>query len=157
MLLFIVGEKAGYRITTKFQYISCYCLSCSARWNISQCSISIHLMLLFIIALFTAIYKPLKFQYISCYCLSSKYVQTNSGVLEISIHLMLLFIEECEEEFDGQLSFQYISCYCLSQSQETTMEICGDFNISHVTVYLVAIFIRPFLSVISIHLMLLFI
>ena len=57
-------------IKTPFQYISCYCLSCSGRMVRATIHISIHLMLLFIPFCIIPPLFHFKFQYISCYCLS---------------------------------------------------------------------------------------
>ena len=136
MLLFIVGEKAGYRITTKFQYISCYCLSCSARWNISQCSISIHLMLLFIFEICSNKQwgvRDFNTSHVTVYRRMRRRVWRTTF---ISIHLMLLFIAVTRNNDGNMWGFQYISCYCLSCCHlYSSFPICY-FNTSHVTVYL---------------------
>ena len=99
--------------TTKFQYISCYCLSHKVlflschhtHFNTSHVTvyliifihlsitlhISIHLMLLFIVSHNSLYFVQLQFQYISCYCLSV-WCRCNINKYKISIHLMLLFI-----------------------------------------------------------------
>ena len=58
--------------------------------------------------------QSIQFQYISCYCLSGTDTR----------------------EFQGNVKFQYISCYCLSSSRLFQSSSIGDFNTSHVTVYL---------------------
>ena len=58
---------------TKFQYISCYCLSFSRPLSLFVTAISIHLMLLFIEGAEFVAQGTNGFQYISCYCLSVFY------------------------------------------------------------------------------------
>ena len=53
--------------------------------------------------------------------------------------------------------FQYISCYCLSVSGVSFSSLFSNFNTSQVTVYRFFLHASVWLSVISIHLMLLFI
>ena len=48
MLLFITSDVNDNVLPKLFQYISCYCLSNPAVYNIAHIHISIHLMLLFI-------------------------------------------------------------------------------------------------------------
>ena len=95
------------------------------------------------------------FQYISCYCLSS--------LLQFIIPCNLFQYISCyclSENFHTykiSSGFQYISCYCLSYTQAVRNAVDRNFNTSHVTVYP-----RPHTTVlrytvISIHLMLLFI
>ena len=114
MLLFIFSTSCFVSNPSKFQYISCYCLSLPY--------LSIY-SLLFV------------FQYISCYCLSSRLALVAVFAV-ISIHLMLLFITFLESKiqtkenfntshvtvyrgvkikFADNDRFQYISCYCLSK------------------------------------------
>ena len=115
MLLFIATVLSNNKVISKFQYISCYCLSI---W-IPPChcikAISIHLMLLFISSSGFNIRRKMSFQYISCYCLSQMYI----------LFSVLSF------------SFQYISCYCLSPILPAVEYKNSNFNTSHVTVYLV--------------------
>ena len=96
--------------------------------------ISIHLMLLFIPVVSGKVTKSSEFQYISCYCLSW-YGPKHHDRLRISIHLMLLFIF----------------------TREDISLVIGNFNTSHVTVYLFCQCQLIHLFKISIHLMLLFI
>ena len=77
--------------------------------------------------------------------------------LDISIHLMLLFICFSNFSFSHSSAFQYISCYCLSSFPLFIVLLYCYFNTSHVTVYLSLPILRHLLSLISIHLMLLFI
>ena len=100
MLLFIFSTSCFVSNPSKFQYISCYCLSLPY--------LSIY-SLLFV------------FQYISCYCLSSRLALVAVFAV-ISIHLMLLFINFPRIQNPDQRKFQYISCYCLSGSKN---QICG--------------------------------
>ena len=117
-----------------FQYISCYCLSTTFTSNNGE---------------------DVGFQYISCYCLSV--VRNHTAIASfISIHLMLLFINPARQQTQKRQDFntshvtvyrltrkqsrktnrfQYISCYCLSRCQKNMIQY----------------------SLISIHLMLLFI
>ena len=53
----------------------------------------------------------------------------------ISIHLMLLFISTTDSTPSCVSWFQYISCYCLSQKAPYKTVQAVDFNTSHVTVY----------------------
>ena len=56
---------------------------------------------------------------------------------------MLLFIGCFLRGMECRYEFQYISCYCLSLSVSILAFVCGNFNTSHVTVYLnVCIFTR---------------
>ena len=136
MLLFIRPANLSFTLSTKFQYISCYCLSVSARIYYFSKSV---------------------FQYISCYCLSAStasastissnfntshvtvyqwyydsrlftFIDFNTSHVYpeliqkwtmlkcISIHLMLLFIRMAAVGGERSIVFQYISCYCLSVS-----------------------------------------
>ena len=149
----------------------------------SSCSfprilISIHLMLLFIISS-PCLFSPFfKFQYISCYCLSVPFnkflfcyihfntshvtvyrngrVQPNSCKL-ISIHLMLLFINPCDLRRIRSVNFNtsHVTVYLELMENGTFHQ--HDFNTSHVTVYLCQNGTSCNHSIISIHLMLLFI
>ena len=123
MLLFIFKYMAMAGWDTKFQYISCYCLSFPVLFHQFYQDISIHLMLLFIsgVPAFT-IFLP-KFQYISCYCLSLR-PPNIPYTLNISIHLMLLFISAGVKGISNNSIFQYISCYCLSLLGSKN-QICG--------------------------------
>ena len=118
-----------------FQYISCYCLSCSITGTYSGFVISIHLMLLFIFYPLLNSIKNLLFQYISCYCLSKPFAKS----------------------LDGRLHFNtsHVTVYLLSSSQALTN--------SCISIHLMLLFIQilvmhhAFSFLISIHLMLLFI
>ena len=178
MLLFICAVADSESTSTLIQYISCYSLSDSlvfksrlhARFNTSHVTlyqrsrqwsfllteVSIHLMLLFI----------------------SHYNSTLEIIYTVSIHLMLLFIND-KGKFNGsKKQFQYISCYSLSLQAAPLSSEYPCFNTSHVTLYLLIpespVFVRsfqyiscyslslfcsgaPYLAVVSIHLMLLFI
>ena len=157
MLLFIATVLSNNKIISKFQYISCYCLSfLHIEWrNIF-----------------------FRFQYISCYCLSSRTLLFHCLIMHfntshvtvypfpyrqpvlrsvISIHLMLLFIKtfscvhmptdvfqyiscyclsrQSAGHSDRNCIFQYISCYCLSNRRHTVSTKYSHFNTSHVTVY----------------------
>ena len=119
-----------------------------------------------------------KFQYISCYCLSGRSPNINwlqiisihlmllfIGLFiyillwrhKISIHLMLLFIFKDLDTSSVVQWFQYISCYCLSCQNRTSC------NHSIISIHLMLLFIDAFKlfiilnAKISIHLMLLFI
>ena len=84
-------ENLSFTLSTKFQYISCYCLSLCDVAHIITGRISIHLMLLFIKNLEGFGGVLAEFQYISCYCLSQRKIY-KVFTKWISIHLMLLFI-----------------------------------------------------------------
>ena len=92
MLLFISKHFHIYQIFYKFQYISCYSLSCFSRR-----SVIFHIPFQYISCYSLSTQKGIQekrsrtFQYISCYSLSGSAAlsETRSGV---SIHLMLLFI-----------------------------------------------------------------
>ena len=96
------------------------------------------------------------FQYISCYCLSVHSPPRLVGIL-ISIHLMLLFINNETAQVAQEILFQYISCYCLS------LQILSRFTLSvrfqYISCYCLSrwLVLCRFKSLISIHLMLLFI
>ena len=118
-----------------FQYISCYSLSNSTERHEARYQVSIHLILLFILEAMVGIYLN---TFVSIHLMllfiffwtGYPHVQGN-----VSIHLMLLFIlEGVQISMDDSL-FQYISCYSLSR----------------------AVDIMETASVVSIHLMLLFI
>ena len=179
MLLFIATVLSNNKIISKFQYISCYCLSfLHIEWrNIF-----------------------FRFQYISCYCLSSRTLLFHCLIMHfntshvtvypfpyrqpvlrsvISIHLMLLFIKtfscvhmptdvfqyiscyclsrQSAGHSDRNCIFQYISCYCLSKCGISVYVPTLDFNTSHVTVYRSILCKSTYPNYISIHLMLLFI
>ena len=120
--------------TTTFQYISCYCLSsCSSNRDINTSNFNTsHVTVYQRVQLRS---NPVhEFQYISCYCLS--HCQTyNNYTKHISIHLMLLFIISL---INRRIIFWY-------------------FNTSHVTVYRKQQRSTGRFYLISIHLMLLFI
>ena len=98
--------------------------------------VSIHLMLLFIGEKSFDKLLSSMFQYISCYSLSER---------ELLDSIVILV-------------FQYISCYSLSFGFYWCNTLYHRFNTSHVTLYLEALpFYLPALSLVSIHLMLLFI
>ena len=101
-----------------FQYISCYCLSVLLIIWLSNCIISIHLMLLFI----------------------RRWTTWTMNRKIISIHLMLLFIDgDQRDESKGQ-AFQYISCYCLSQAVQLLMQLQDGFQ--YISCYCLSIYSR---------------
>ena len=131
-----LNAVASARMSDSFQYISCYCLS--------VVSAVVAGMILYFNTSHVTVYRFLvciwewhiySFQYISCYCLS----------------------ELREYQPTEQFEFQYISCYCLSSPAFSIFFPIPDFNTSHVTVYPVLSLIWTSHTVISIHLMLLFI
>ena len=178
MLLFIGCGCALYCCWAWFQYISCYCLSPGNELPNSMWFISIHLMLLFIPSskpLFPAVqsfqyiscyclshkeyegwYESIKFQYISCYCLSVTSLYS-IYVMHISIHLMLLFICGTVTGHDRchQISIHLMLLFICRMVSNLDNWIY--FNTSHVTVYPYWKITSYYLSLISIHLMLLFI
>ena len=97
--------------------------------------VSIHLMLLFIGFGRSNILLPKSFQYISCYSLSFWDWPLRKSLI-VSIHLMLLFIRKMADKTCKTCMFQYISCYSLSCK--------GTLS-------------APLYTLVSIHLMLLFI
>ena len=121
--------------TIQFQYISCYCLSCTYSYvssrqrcfNTSHVTVypsSPSLSRLLYVRFNTShvtVYRVAdalalgrdKFQYISCYCLSSRNRRICKR-FKVSIHLMLLFIMVRHIRCNADFEFQYISCYCLS-------------------------------------------
>ena len=128
----------------------------SGRIWIPWSSVSIHLMLLFIEGTLELELEDDAFQYISCYSLSHSGNRTEdySGV---SIHLMLLFIGKELGYGSCEILFQYISCYSLSEMHRVDRKLSRGFNTSHVTLYLRGGGSLWTFSVVSIHLMLLFI
>ena len=112
MLLFIATVLSNNKVISKFQYISCYCLSAIQQLKESK--------KLYFNTSYVTVYPmalevsncSFRFQYISCYCLSPFPVRSHSsdthfntshvtvypaaapevGLYNISIHLMLLFI-----------------------------------------------------------------
>ena len=149
-------RKIFHKRKSQFQYISCYSLS-----------IVLH-CLQFRIPRFNTSHVTL---YLRC-----SWFWINLNV--VSIHLMLLFIND-KGKFNGsKKQFQYISCYSLSLQAAPLSSEYPCFNTSHVTLYLLIpespVFVRsfqyiscyslslfcsgaPYLAVVSIHLMLLFI
>ena len=103
--------------------------------TLSVINVSIHLMLLFIGEHFNGQDVTITFQYISCYSLS----------------------EILHSDIDGTWLFQYISCYSLSESGflQEAEHLC--FNTSHVTLYHLRNLYIFLITIVSIHLMLLFI
>ena len=135
MLLFINILDVYEYLGAAFQYISCYSLS-KGRWNLNLRMMRFntsHVTLYLTAA--TGQKITVVFQYISCYSLSAK-----NWAMD---HL------ECE--------FQYISCYSLSYQNSETELVKFCFNTSHVTLYLRGGGSLWTFSVVSIHLMLLFI
>ena len=157
MLLFIIKASNEFVKMAKFQYISCYSLSTfwtymntlEQRFNTSHVTlyrrdvgtwtwgwcVSIHLMLLFI----------------------GKELGYGSSGMWVSIHLMLLFIISKQRNRTCEILFQYISCYSLSEMHRVDRKLSRGFNTSHVTLYLRGGGSLWTFSVVSIHLMLLFI
>ena len=128
------GESKDSR-RNAFQYISCYCLSiCGSFRSGSFQYFNTSHVTVYLNAVASARMSD-SFQYISCYCLS----------------------ELREYQPTEQFEFQYISCYCLSSPAFSIFFPIPDFNTSHVTVYPVLSLIWTSHTVISIHLMLLFI
>ena len=137
MLLFISKHFHIYQIFYKFQYISCYSLSCFSRR-----SVIFHI----------------PFQYISCYSLSrllwrisscwGSFNTSHVTLYHKSYLLALVFLRRfntshvtlyrCDRGFHfcTKASFQYISCYSLSSSGVTVTSSSTCFNTSHVTLYL---------------------
>ena len=116
-------------------------------------------MLLFISKYFDSVPIEFMFQYISCYSLSNC-AAISPGCLIVSIHLMLLFIvayQTCKRNRTCEILFQYISCYSLSEMHRVDRKLSRGFNTSHVTLYLRGGGSLWTFSVVSIHLMLLFI
>ena len=97
----------------RFQYISCYSLSGWTCINAWFSTVSIHLMLLFI---------------------ESELAQ-GITLWVVSIHLMLLFITDSPSRVAHNKKFQYISCYSLSVDQISSLIASMRFNTSHVTLY----------------------
>ena len=107
------GASTTPRKFAQFQYISCYCLSMMNFYilliwlNFNTSHVTVYLHSQY------QVHHKYTFQYISCYCLS-KGQTSNSTLDRISIHLMLLFIRIVKARYRSD----------------------GDFNTSHVTVYL---------------------
>ena len=135
MLLFIEGTLELELEDDAFQYISCYSLSHSGNRTEDYSGVSIHLMLLFI----------------------GKELGYGSSGMWVSIHLMLLFIISKQRNRTCEILFQYISCYSLSEMHRVDRKLSRGFNTSHVTLYLRGGGSLWTFSVVSIHLMLLFI
>ena len=134
MLLFILSGSRFRPTHVWFQYISCYCLSRQPSLNPRLNSISIHLMLLFI-------------RYLELILLHLP----NFNTSHVTVYL------NHRVHHNHYLRFQYISCYCLSALLLAISWYPTDFNTSHVTVYLFCFEGKSNQTVISIHLMLLFI
>ena len=99
-----------------FQYISCYSLSEDRDRNCK---------------------KVQAFQYISCYSLSHFLIFLADRSF-VSIHLMLLFISIVSAIPSAASLFQYISCYSLSECNASAHRPVERFNTSHVTLYLIS-------------------
>ena len=56
-------------------------------------------------------------------------------LITISIHPMLRFISKEALKLNVAVGFQYIPCYGLSTKMLNPMQMLGNFNTSHVTVY----------------------
>ena len=119
----------------QFKYISCYCLSGTARSPPSSPSIQIHLMLLFICISSAGLFFKNQFKYISCYCLSAR-----NGFHG-------LYIENSNTS--------HVIVYPETREKEPEAE--GYSNTSHVIVYPYASGSFKVCPGIQIHLMLLFI
>ena len=119
--------------------------------------ISIHLMLLFITGTATIDGSESVFQYISCYCLSTPidaicFMDADFNTSHVTVYRKTSDGEELEDA-----SFQYISCYCLSLCNIQDFHCFALFQ--YISCYCLSdcsvfFFID---SIISIHLMLLFI
>ena len=77
------------------------------------------------------------FQYISCYSLSHFLIFLADRSF-VSIHLMLLFISIVSAIPSAASLFQYISCYSLSECNASAHRPVERFNTSHVTLYLIS-------------------
>ena len=97
------------------------------------------------------------FQYISCYSLSQPVPEQAEVIKSFNTSHVTLY--QATEILSQQTYyvFQYISCYSLSQPVPEQAEVIKSFNTSHVTLYLFARIIILSWTVVSIHLMLLFI
>ena len=76
--------------------------------------ISIHLMLLFIHFFFASTYATLSFQYISCYCLSLSASDLRTKLYKFQYISCYCLSVGLYTYCIGLKLFQYISCYCLS-------------------------------------------
>ena len=118
-----------------FQYISCYCLSCSLQYFSKILFIFQYISCYCLSWECTTKFSTAeKFQYISCYCLSltQNLKLTNLWHFNTSHVTVYLF----ENFFNFGLSiFQYISCYCLS------LFAFGDCNFSCISIHLMLLFI----------------
>ena len=119
-----------------------------------------------------------EFQYISCYCLSAVAVPCIAVGPDFNTSHVTVYLQATNYQTACDL-FQYISCYCLSHHPSRCSRLYNHFNTSHVTVYHIRntrddmnllnfntshVTVYPYwkitsyyLSLISIHLMLLFI
>ena len=118
--------------------------------------ISIHLMLLFIISDRLSAGRELNFNtsHVTVYPFESftgQMQQRNFNTSHVTVYLKLIIPVPILERF------QYISCYCLSVWFNIFVPPVYYFNTSHVTVYLCQNGTSCNHSIISIHLMLLFI
>ncbi len=118
--------------------------------------ISIHLMFLFIVI---ADYFTLEIEVISIHLMFLFILLEDIRQLlhRISIHLMFLFIEEKKDGKSKKSEFQYISCSYLSIVGLHNTTHRGNFNTSHVLIYLLIYARFVCWKDISIHLMFLFI
>ena len=117
-----------------FQYISCYSLSVYQRYYNSNIMVSIHLMLLFIRFVITFFFEMV--------CFNTSHVTLYQDIVSWCGNSSL---------------FQYISCYSLSQNSCRTEDSLMSFNTSHITLYRSLFRTSSDSSIVSIHLMLLFI
>ena len=151
-----LNHRVHHNHYLRFQYISCYCLSKTSKaiggkfWNFNTSHVTVYRAIFILKKIWinfntshVTVYQKahskkfdtLKFQYISCYCLSTTICRSTAA----------------------DRLFQYISCYCLSALLLAISWYPTDFNTSHVTVYLFCFEGKSNQTVISIHLMLLFI
>ena len=161
----------------KFQYISCYCLSWKNAIVGNSKSISIHLMLLFItliplsnlVGYCISIHLMLLFIYTTelFYVIVRNFNTSHVTVYHryyhlpllhngISIHLMLLFILIPLSNLVGYCISIHLMLLFIMQDNSLHHTVY-DFNTSHVTVYHIIGRLLLCCSIISIHLMLLFI
>ena len=136
MLLFISAGDCGICYGVAFQYISCYSLSSDINSNARRKN---------------------QFQYISCYSLSRRSQAGCDAVRDVSIHLMLLFITFRSSRLAVSNGVSIHLMLLFIEALETEFGKMKSFNTSHVTLYQNSPYNSLRRSLVSIHLMLLFI
>ncbi len=179
MLLFISKHFHIYQIFYKFQYISCYSLSCFSRR-----SVIFHIPFQYISCyslsgghfVYFSVYLCFNTSHVTLYLLRREYKKRGAerfNTSHVTLYLVRRPYQKRGQEFQyiscyslsitpcinkvNRKRFQYISCYSLSLPVIRKELQHQRFNTSHVTLYLVRGLCSYSACRVSIHLMLLFI